>query len=605
KKTLSNGAVYADLDNDGDLDLVTNNINEPPSLYQNNEDNGNHYLNVKLEGNGGNIDGFNAKVIAYQGEHHLIRYVNPYRGFMSSMLGEIHIGLGDLTVDSLIVIWGDEKKSVIHRPSVDTTLVVTQKSASPSGNLLPKIKSKYSIIQGLGFSHKEDALVDFHIQPLLPARLSCEGPALAVGDLNGDGLDDVFIGGAVGQASVIGFQNKQGFELVDLPNQNIYEDVKADIVDFNGDGFNDLFVSTGGYTNLNDRVYFGPFDETGIPNPIHLPYETISTGALAIGDYDQDGDVDVFVGGRFVPGQYPDFPWSTLLVNESGTFTTADGWPRKLGLVTDAQWGDLNGDDTIDLIIAREWSSLGALYGYQGVLGKVAEFGPPGLWKSIELYDLDQDGSLDILAGNYGLNNDFNVSVETPMEMYSADFDRNGAIDPIITRFYQEESFPVAPRDALLRQIPFMQTRVFKYQAYANSKISDLLAEDDLNAATHYKVTELRSGVFLNRRKGISFVPFPMRAQYGPIQDMEVIGEDKAEVLLIGNDYDREVLGGRQDAMGGVLLSFENDSFSVKTTFKLGNTRKLEQISFEGENYWLVGQNNDSLKVLNPAYFHQ
>lgn len=605
KKTLSNGAVYADFDNDGDLDLVTNNINEPPSLYQNKGANDNHFLKVRLEGNGGNIDGINAKVIAYQGADPLIRYANPYRGFMGSMVDDIHIGLGPLTVDSLIVVWGDEKKSIIRRPPIDTTLVVRQKSASPFAPSVLKVKSKYSVIQGLDFLHQEDPLVDFHIQPLLSARLSCEGPALAVGDLNGDGLDDVFFGGAVGQASVIGFQNKQGFELVDLPNQNIYEDVKADIDDFNGDGFNDLFVSTGGYTHLNDRIYFGPFDNADIPDPIHLPYERISAGALAMEDYDQDGDVDVFVGGRFVPGQYPEYPMSTLLVNDGGTFTTAEGWPRKLGLITDAQWGDLNGDNSIDLIISREWGSLGVLYGNQSALGDLVELGPPGFWTSIELFDLNSDGTLDILAGNYGLNNDFNVSAKTPMEMYSADFDRNGAIDPIITRYYLQESFPVAPRDALLKQIPFMQTRAFKYQTYAVSKISDLLTEDELNAATHYKVTELRSGAFLSGQEGMSFVPFPLRAQYGRVQDMELIEGELTEVLLIGNDYDREVLGGRQDAMGGMVLCFESDSFSVRQTFKLGNARQLEKISFEGENYWLVGQNNDSLKVLNPAYFHQ
>ena len=416
-----------------------------------------------------------------------------------------------------------------------------------------------------------------------------------------DGLKDVFVGGAKNKPSSVLYQRPNGFTTIELMSEKIFEDVEAAIEDFNGDGLNDLLVLSGGYENLQERIYFGKPDET-FSEPLLLPFVPVSPGCLVVNDFDQDGDHDIFIGGRFTPNEYPTAPVSHLLINEGGEFSTMNGWPKQLGMITDAEWADMDGDGDHDLILAREWQSLLMILNEDMVFTREVEIGPSGWWNSIKVLDIDNDSDLDIVAGNFGLNNDFNVSESTPIEMYAKDIDQNGSIDPIITRYYEDQPYPIHVRDALINQMPFIKGRIPKYKSYATITLNQLFTKEELGGAAYFKTTEMRSGVFIQNEGGFGFTPFPDRVQYGPVQDIEADdfnNDGLVDLVIVGNDFDLEVLGGRQDALGGlVLVQHQPGVFNVSESFSLGNARKISKLDYQGNKYWLVAQNNDSLRVV-------
>ncbi len=602
--TFSNGAIYADLDNDGDLDIITNNINQPAGIHQNNSSGSGHFLNVVLRDTVKNAAGIGAVIRLFADGETLTRNHFPYRGFMGSTHAPIHFGLGEMDdIDSVEVTWPDQVVTTYYDLKVDTLHHLLKSRGFPKKKVSLNDRTVTRVaLDDLDFIHKEDYMVDFNRQPLLMDMLSREGPALAVGDLNADGLQDVFVGGAKGQASRVYYQQEDGFRSIELEDEAKYEDVSAEILDLNGDGINDIFVATGGYTDLEDRIYLGKRE--GVPDkPMLLP-ENVNTGAaLAIADFDQDEDPDVFIGGRFTPGKYPMRPISSLLINHQGQFKMANGWPKRLGMITDATWADLNADGAPELIVARDWEPLAIMENVDGRLLNAIDIGESGLWHTIEVSDIDGDEDMDIIAGNFGLNNDYHVSGETPMEMFFADFDQNGSIDPVITKYFKDGKYPIHLRDALINQMPIIKNRIQTYASYAQLPLERLFSSEELEMATRYEITELRSGIFINQDSAFAFEPFPNRVQYGPAQDIEVadLNQDgRKDVVIVGNDFDLEVLGGRQDALDAVILLQDGQGiFTVGTTVNLENARNVRRLTTPSGDFWLVGQNNGRLRILD------
>jgi hypothetical protein len=456
-------------------------------------------------------------------------------------------------------------------------------------------------IPGLEFRHREDHFIDFHVQPLIPKKLSHEGPALAIGDLNHDGLADIFIGGASGQASTIYYQNSESFTQIVLPDDSLYEDTDAVIADFNGDGRNDLLVARGGYRNHEPALYLSAEEGKLLKSTSWIPELEICSSAIAEQDVDQDGDIDIFIGGRFTPSRYPESPNSTLLINTGDSFREASGWPRKLGMITDAKWVDVDQDDSQDLIIAGEWMAISILKNNKGLLEEAKAISDlKGFWQSIYVTDMDNDGDPDIIAGNYGTNNDFNVSMETPLELIAADFDNNGTIDPIITKQYPDGRYPIAPRDDLIRQLPHIFRRVFKYHTYARSSVDQLLSKTELSNAERYNINELRSGIFVNQNGEFIFEQFPSMAQLSPVRAIEQVpcSNGFPGLILAGNDYHIEILEGRQDALPALILEQTDPlKFQVSTFFKTDDVRHIASLKFAEKSYWILAQNDDDLLI--------
>ena len=603
KSTLSNGAIYADLDNDGDLDLITNNLNSPAGIYKNQlkEDAG-HYLNLKLKSNSDNRNSVGSIIRLFAGPHILTRIWQPSRGYQGSSHGPIHFGIHqNQRIDSLDIYWPDGTYSRYFDLPLDTTISIVQPNQLKL--VIPKDEFVFNLtLPGLEFHHREDHFVDFHIQPLIPKKLSHEGPALAIGDLNHDGLDDIFIGGASGQASKIYYQNLEAFTPITLPDDSLYEDTDAVIADFNGDGRNDLLVARGGYVNLGPALYLSGEEGKLIKATSWIPELEICSSTIAEQDVDQDGDIDIFIGGRFTPSRYPESPNSTLLINTGFSFQEASGWPRKLGMITDAKWMDVDQDDSQDLIIAGEWMAVSILKNNNGSFEEVETISNlRGFWQSIYVTDIDKDGDPDIIAGNYGTNNDFNVSIETPLELIAADFDNNGTIDPIITKQYPDGRYPIAPRDDLIRQLPHIYKRVLKYHTYARTSVDQLLTKTELSKADRYNINELRSGIFINQNGKFVFEPFPSMAQLSPIRAIEQYpcSNGLPGLILAGNDYHIEILEGRQDALPALKLEQTNPlKFHVSTFFNTEDVRHIASLKFAVKNYWVLAQNDNNLLIL-------
>ncbi|WP_211237780.1 VCBS repeat-containing protein [Dyadobacter alkalitolerans] len=624
---VSSGAVYADLDNDGDLDLVVNNINDPAFVYQNmqQEQAGNAWFQVKLKDNAANKNAVGAKVYIYTKGTQQYQEVNPNRGYLSCTPTRLHFGLGETTtIDSVKVIWPGGAVELLPNVKANQLLVIEKSGKANAKRLAAKTNAPVFQKQNgsIAYQHEGFNENDFKRQPLMLSMYSQTGPVLAKGDVNKDGLEDVFVSGDQNKQAKIWLQQKDG-TFSELPgfavgDENISAATSAIFFDANGDGFDDLYVAKGGYSmfepntiSLQDEMYLN--DGKGKLNlsVLSLPnLKSSSKSCVRAFDFDKDGDQDLFVGGRIIPGRYPETPVSYLLINDGkGNYKVKDSPFFKIGMVTDAQWADLDADGNVELIICGEMMAIKVFsFSNNDFTDNTLKFfkrEESGFWSSLFIGDLDQDGKLDIVAGNMGLNTQIKASEKEPAELYYADFDKNGSIDPFFSFYVQGKSYPFVSRDELNDQIYPMRKKFPYYKDYANASITNVFSNEELSNATKLEATEMRSVCFLNRNGTFEKQPLPVQAQFAPVTMIasgDYNQDGKADLLLMGNKTDNRLKIGSMDANYGCLLAGDGKGGFAYIPQPLsglsvtGDVKSCIQIDINKAPCLVVGAFNESLQ---------
>lgn len=632
KPSFSNGAAYADLDNDGDIDIVVNNINEQAFIYENQSEKigGGHYINLMLKGVKPNTFAFGARVlIKYKGKLQT-SYVTATHGFESASLGALHFGTGDCSViDTLEVIWPDQRKQILANVKTDQLLTIRQKETTdvpvailPSmPNPKETLFTDISASIGLPYRHRENAFNDFNVQHLLPHEVSTQGPKLAVADVNGDGLDDFFVCGGAGQGGHLFIQTKRG-KFIDS-NQPLFaadalcEDVNAIFFDADNDGHPDLYVVSGGNEHtgqtplLLDRLYLndgkGNFHKsTGLP----AIYENKSTVVAA--DLDHDGDLDLFIGGRVVAGQYGEIPGSYLLLNDGkGKFSIAgeNRAPglRKTGMVTDAVWSDIDKDGWKDLIIVGEWMPVTVYKNNKGNLKDITAFlhfeNTSGLWSTIQATDLDNDGYEELLVGNWGENSRLHASVAYPLKLYTGDMDGNGRIEQIIAVEKGGRYYPFLGKEELEGEVPgIIRKKFLSYRAMAGHTVDEIFG-DKLNGMKK-KQAHILSSVRIKNDKGhLSVSQLPACVQWAPVFSFcagDVNGDHTNDIVTGGNFFGVLPYEGRYDAGEVNVLLNHNHQLTEMSPLQSGlqvdgEIRDIKRITIHSEQVYLIARNNAPL----------
>jgi hypothetical protein len=578
----SNGAAYADLDNDGDLDIVVNNIGIPAFVYQNNSEKNpqNHYLRIKLQGEKQNTQGLGAKVcITAKGKKQYLEQM-PARGYLSAISPILHFGLGnDDIIDTLTITWLSGKTQMLTTVKANQVLTLSESDAKNA-----EIKRKTTdpffkeITSPVAYTNPAAKVNDFKKQSLIINQLSYSGPCMAKADVNADGLEDVYIGGGSGQAGSLFLQQKGNTfskkDMLAFEEDKACEDAKAIFFDANHDGYPDLYIATGGYHKyakddilLQDRLYLNDGKGNFTKSKNALPEMRVSKGCVKAGDINQDGFPDLFVGGRVIPGRYPETPASYLLINDGkGNFTnqihTIAPQLEKLGMITDAVFLDMNGDKKEDLIVVGEWIPVSVFINTGTTLQNQTDkyFDKPytGWWHTIAVGDFNNDKKSDLVIGNVGLNTQFKVSDKEPAELYFKDFDNNGTIDPIFCFYIQGKSYPYITRDELLDHLDMMRSRFINYNSYADATLTDILKQDELKDASHLTANHMETSLFLSSPNGRFTVgTLPLQTQYSPVTTITLLDFDKdgnQDVLLCGNNHHARLRLGRFDANYGMLL---------------------------------------------------
>lgn len=630
-ENFSNGAAYADLDNDGDLDLVVNHQNATASVFRNNlreRRPDQHYLQLMLTGVGKNTGAIGAKVAVYtRGKAQYFEHVTA-RGFQSTVTSRIHVGLDQATaVDSLTIQWPDDTDTTLYNVGADQILDVKE---TPGERSAPFIKGEQKtyfsrIDPPLRYTHVEEGYNDFKRQPLLLNMLTTCGPVMATGDLNGDGRTDAFVGGAQGTAGKIFIQNASGgFEESATNNvfNKLHTDADALFFDVDGDKDLDLYVTSGGYNDytendkaLQDRLYLN--DGTGkfLLATERIPVMRSSKSCIAASDYDHDGDIDLFVGGRVIPGKYPVTPESFLLNNSAGKLENVASKLAPeistIGMVTDAAWSDINGDSWQDLIVIGEFMAIEIFENHQGkslerITGRAFERPLTGMWNTMIAVDFDGDGDEDIVAGNLGLNTQLRASVSEPITLMFKDFDKNGSVDPMLNQYIQGISYPFASRDELLDQFYYLRSKYTTYASYASAQMNNIFSAADLKDAPVLKVTTLES-IYLENKEG-RFVThqLPVEAQFAPLYALaaeDVNKDGKMDIIAAGNQSSIRIRMGVIDAnFGQVYIGDGKGKFSfvppAKTGMKVtGDTKSMKIVAIDGHDYLLIGVNNVGIET--------
>ncbi len=595
--TFSNGAAYADFDNDGDLDIIVNNVDDFPILYRNNQV-GNSFVSIRLKGTIENKDAIGARVELTTNEQTLIAENYFTRGYQSAMAVPIHFGLDDAKkVKSLKVIWPDGKSQSIFDVDVNKEITI---SYEPTENMkVNSSKNEFqfkNITKSVGnlVKHTENTFDDFKRESLLPHKMSEEGPALAVGDVNLDGLDDFYIGGAKGFTGKLYIQDTNGkFQVSNLAlftKEKAYEDVDASFFDADSDGDLDLYVVSGSNEYELESIYYQDrlyLNENGIFTKAIKPFKNVPAVSGSIVkpyDFDQDGDVDLFVGGRQAPGRYPFSGTSLLLRNDSNKegiqFTRIESENlNEFGMVTDAKWADIDGDKIKDLVVVGEWMPVKILKNKKGVFSDITNKAglseETGWWFSVDAADYDNDGDIDLIAGNLGLNSKYKASLEEPFEIYTKDFDKTGTLDIVLGYHQEGKLFPLRGRQCSSEQMPFLKNKFKNYHEFASAELVQVYGEENMKTALHYKATSFATSYFENNGDGTFKIrQLPIEAQITSVTKImsEDINQDgNLDVLLFGNIYGFEVETPRQDAGYGLYLEGDGTGgFNPKVSYKSG-----------------------------------
>ena len=614
--SLSNGAAYADFDNDGDWDLVVNNINQPAFILQNNaSQQQKHFLKIKFKGNTGNLFGIGARVIvSTRNGFKQLQELHLSRGFQSSVEPALIFGLGTNTKVDVQVLWPDGKRQLLKDIASDQNLIIDYSNNNEAS--VEELKSTLfftKLQDSIPFRHTENEYNDFKREPLLPHQFSKNGPALAKADVNGDGLIDFFIGGANGQAGTLFIQDSEKrFTEKKIPvffEHRFFEDVDCFFADLDQDKDMDLYVVSGGNeANFADRVYWNDGKGNFSWYPNRIP-ETTSSGGQAVPiDVDQDGDLDIFRSGQVSTGAYPVSPTSFLLLNDKGVFQ--DVTPpvlKSAGMISTVKTADFNGDGITDLIFAGEYMEVTIAYGiksppYFSEKNLTTFPHSSGWWTALEVIDFDNDGDLDVVAGNHGLNSQMKPTIHEPVSVDAFDIDNNKNIDAVISYFLNGKSYPLATRDELFEQVPSLKTKFPDYKSYADATVKEIIGSEQLGKAIHLEAKEFRSGIFLNEKDGFKFQPFDQQVQSFPVRT--IIADDfnkdgRTDLLLAGNNYAVRAQAGRYDAGRGVLLLQEPGGkfkLSQESGFNADrDTRKMIRI----ENLIIVANNNDQVDLFH------
>lgn len=635
---FSNGAAYVDLDNTGSLDLVINNVNAPASIYRSRvrEITGNHFLRVRLSGSGANTAGIGARVTIWHGDAMQMLEQMPTRGFQSSVDPRLHFGVGTSgIIDSLTIIWPDRRRQTLSRVAVDRELTLSQADAVAPDQRAPTshVRPLFATVpdrQGLEFRHRENTFFDYNREPLMPHRLSTEGPALAVGDVNGDGLDDVYIGGAKGQAGKLFVQLVSGrFRASSGPAlaaDSLHEDVDALFFDADGDGDLDLYVVSGGneywdvHEELRDRLYTNDGSGNFTRAKDALPDVRENGSTVVAGDFSGDGRLDLFVGSRVVSRQYGVIPRSHLLRNEGGgrfsdVTDELGGALADAGMVSSATWIDYDRDGQLDLVVVGEWMPVRVFRQENGrFVDRTTEVGlanSSGWWNSVAAVDLNGDGHEDLVLGNLGLNSYIRASPTEPARLHVKDFGDNGALEQILTFHKHGVSYPLASRDELVRQIPQLRSRFPTHAAFGASRLEDIFSASELGTATVHEARVFATSIAMNDGKGaFALRPLPIEAQFAPVYATladDFDGDGHVDLLLAGNFFGVTPVRGRYDASSGLLLRGDGaGAFRAAGPDEIGltidgETRAMQWLRRAGGGDWIVIARNDAdLVAIQP-----
>jgi hypothetical protein len=641
RKSVSNGAAYADLDNDGDYDIVINNLNDQATLLRNNQNEiqKNNYLKIRLKGKNRNTAGAGAKIKVVTDSAEIFQEAFFTRGYASSVEPVLTIGIGkSKTIKEVNVYWPDSSLSTFTNIPPNQTLVIDQREGKKNSSGFLTKTSANPILHdvtdqsGLDFRHKENNFIDFKVQRLLFYQLSRLGGKLAAGDVNSDGNDDVFFGGASGQSGEL-FLGKDDGTFYKSENQPwhsdaLHEDMESVFFDADRDGDQDLYVVSGGSEFASDgiiyqdRLYLNNGKAVFSRSIDALPAETSSGSCVVAADYDKDGDVDLFVGGRIVPGSYGIIPRSFILRNDTQEsqvrFTEVTVQVNEAlanpGMVTCAVWTDYNNDSWPDLILTGEWMPIRIFKNQNGKLLEVSDVKwlekSNGWWCSIHPADIDKDGDMDYFLGNAGNNLQFHATQQEPVQLFARDFNKDGMLDPLLFHYIQGKSYPLASRDELLDQISALRKKFIKYENYANATLPDIASQEEIDKAYSFNAYTLQS-MWMENVEGKNFVirPLPSLAHFSSVNGFLVddfSGDGKNEILMAGNFYPYKAQLGKSDASAGLIVNFENgqirqDRSVLSNVWLTGDIRDIALLKFKsGVKRVIVSRNNEKAGVYKP-----
>lgn len=626
KVSFSNGAISADLDNDGDLDLVTNNINERAFVYKNlqteNKRNGSDYVRFKLSGTEKNRNAIGARVIVFKGREKIVAENFPVRGFQSSQSSELHIGVGDSSgVDSIYVIWPDHRFSKVAKPRFNALIKLSIEDAKNNFNFatichpIERPFEDVTEMTSLNYRHQENAFVQFDRERLIPFMVSSEGPGVAAGDVNGDKRDDLYFTGAKMKRGRLFLQDENGkFRETDFPSvrkDTLFEDVDALFVDIDNDRDKDLVLASGGdefwgeSEFLKQRFYLN--DGKGNFSEKHfLPTPYMTASCVLAHDFDKDGLVDLFFGGRAVPLAYGQVPHSCLLKNlGNGNFkdVTEQLAPglRTIGMVTDAQWADLDRDGNADLVLALEWDVLKVFTFNNGAFELSPVGDEKGWWHFILPVDGDGDGDLDLIAGNAGLNTRFKPTKEEPLKLYINDFDKNDQVEQVLTYYVDHREIPFATHAELTKQLPGLKKKFLFAKDFAKADVTDIFDAGALKSSIYYEADFLGNAYYenLGRGNGFAMKQLPIAFQFSALR-AGVTLDSPGKVLLAGNFNDYNIEMGYANADYANVLSIENGALKVDGNSQgiRGQVRNMIPVTIGNKSCILLARNNDAPVIL-------